>query len=217
MQVQESVGDQTPNVGDEGIEKKEAKTIDQKDHERAINDALKYKKKAQEVELRAKQLEDAIKSQETEKMKQSNMFKELAEKYENENRTLKETLKKKDESYISTQKFNTLHAAALREGLRKEAESDLEYIPLEDVEAEYTSNGRIIVRGADDYVKKLKTLKPHWFNDNTAVKFNGGGTSNSKVDDGNITTDTLSKLKFSDPKKYKEMLPKWVEQKNKRS
>lgn len=216
MQVQEVVGDQTPDVSDKG-EVKEVKSIDEKDHQRAINDAMKYKKRLQETESKLKSFEDSMKSKETEKMKESSMFKELAEKYENENRSLKETLKKNGDNYISTQKFNTLHAAAVREGLRKEAESDLEHIPLEDIEAEYTSNGRIIVRGTDDYVKKLKTLKPHWFNDNASVKFNGGGTNANKIDDGEITSDALAKLKFSDPKRHKEMLHKWVEQKNKRS
>src|SRR3990167_4488296 len=146
-----TVQDQTPSgtgQGGDGISTKE-EMVSKKELDRVLNDMHRFKeqaKKASEVENELQEIKKAREEQETKRMKESNEYKALAEKLEKENNEWRDKHKKLNDSLFTTQKFNELRAAAIREGIIDE--KDLESLSLDSLSVEYTSNGRIIVGGA---------------------------------------------------------------------
>lgn len=188
-------------------EKKEAtKFIDPKDHQRALDDMMKYKKASQEVEA----LREEKRSWEQQQMKQKGLDKELAEKLEKELNKEREEKNRLKNSLIVNQKYEAVRAAAIKAGILPEAESDLEMLDLEDLSSELTTKGRVLVHGADEFMEKVKKTKPHWFKGGSEVKFNGGGTGGDKSETAPLTMKDIAALKYKDKKKYDEELAKYV-------
>ncbi len=97
---------------------------------------------------------------ETNKLKENNQWKELAEAKEKEANDAKaETARIKD-SFVGNQKYNAARDKCKALGLRPEAEADLESLDLEAITIETTSTGKINVLGADKFAERLKTVKP---------------------------------------------------------
>lgn len=64
---------------------------------------------------------------------------------------------------INEKKLSKLQEAAVRAGINTQALPDLELLDLPEVTIQTTSNGKILVEGADLAIQNLKTLRPHWF------------------------------------------------------
>ncbi len=188
-------------------------SIDPKDHERAISDLMKEKNARRDAESKLNELKSKAKVEEQEKLKQKDMYKELAERLEKENHEKDEKLKKFQTSFIHTHKFEAVRAAAIRAGIRPEAEGDLEMLDLNDLPHELTTSGRTIISGADDFVSTIRKTKPHWFQDTTQMKFNPGGAGSKDEPESNLSLKDIQKLKFEDPAKHKELLEKYVQKK----
>jgi hypothetical protein len=138
-----------------------------------------------------KDLEDKLKTKETDDLKKSQQWQTLAELKEKENAELKEQLSTRDKAILSDRKHSAIKDAAIKAGIRKEALSDLELIDLDGVQVESTSTGRINVIGAELAVDRLKTLRPHWFGGNAPqVNLNGPGV----VTSGALSLADLPKL-----------------------
>lgn len=179
QKVQES-GAPTSKSGTQTSEQKPEETKQEKedlnrvvkfdDHKRALDDMHKYKKKVQEYEERLGQIE-------SQRLKEKEDFKTLAEMREKERDEYREKYESLNDSLISNKKYDAVHSAALKLGLRSEAEGDLGLLNLNEVNVEYTSEGRMLVHGVDEYVQNLKKTKPHWFKDTSVPNFNGGGAT----------------------------------------
>lgn len=172
---------------------------------RALDDMHKFKRQTQELQQQIQSLQD-------EKLKSQNDFKSLYERTKGE---LEETRKQKEQfisSYFEDQKRGALKSAVLKLGLRPEAESDLDLIDLSDVAIERTDQGRVLVHGADSKAEQIKKTRPHWFKNQTQVTINSGGTNSPAVETGNLTPQFMVELERKDPKKYRELFPKFIEQ-----
>jgi hypothetical protein len=129
-----------------------------------------------------KDLEDRLKAKESDDLKKSQQWQQLAELKEKENSDLKEQLSSRDKAIMSNYKHSAIKDAAVKAGIRKEALSDLELIDLDGVQVETTSTGRVNIIGADLAVDRLKTLRPHWFGGQTPnVNLNQPGVVNGGV------------------------------------
>lgn len=171
------------------------------DLQRIKDDMLKYKKENQEY----KRMIESLKQQ---KLKEQNDYKTL---YEQSNAELE----KFRVGYVTEKKREALKSAALKLGLRPEAEQDLELLGLDQIHEEFTSDGRIIVHGAEQLAEEMKKRRSHWFKSGEAPKFYSGGGSKAEIPQ-ELTPQYMRSLETSkdqnDRKKYKELYPKFVEQ-----
>lgn len=162
-------------AGDDGND-----TVSRADHKKALADLHKYKAEARKLK---KEQDDAKAA----RMKDEGRLKELAELKENEAKEAREEADRLKESFVSEKKFNVVQAECQKLGIRPEALSDLEGLDLGDVQIETTSTGKINVLGASKFAARLKSLKPHWFQDVKTTKVNTGGNRVLDSEDGNIT------------------------------
>ena len=84
MSNQETVQNEQEAV----VEQPQEHTDEQHEAGKLIQESKKYRSRAQEAEIKAKELENKLKSIEETKLKEQEQWKELAEKYENENKQL---------------------------------------------------------------------------------------------------------------------------------
>ncbi len=179
------------------------------DHERALADLQKFKREAAELKKERETLN-------TNKMKEQNQWKELAEKHEKEANDAREEAAKIRDSFLGERKFSTVKEKCLVLGLRPEAASDLEMLDLESVTLETTSTGKINVLGADKFAERLKTLKPHWFADKNAPAVNTNGArivdSNGDITPAMILAAEKEGRKSGDMGKYQDLFKKFQQQ-----
>lgn len=142
--------------------------VSRSDHQRAIQDMLKFKREAQA-------LREEREAEQTRRLKENNQWKEVAEAKEREAAEAKSESKRLQESYLSDKKFNAVRTKCMAMGLRPEASADLELLDLSDVTIETTSTGKINLLGVERYAEWLKTNRPHWFADSKAPPINTGG------------------------------------------
>lgn len=187
--------------GEEGKGKPKREYVPLEDHKRAVDDAVKNKKLLKDAEARLNAIE-------TERLREKEDFKGLADRTIKERDELKEQLTKSQSTFAETLKFNRVREAALKAGIRPEAMDDLESLDLNEIEVETTSSGRFSVRGADAFVENLKKKKSFWFQDPKAPKFNsGGGNPPPDGDDGKMDENklwALEKKHGRDSKIFKE-------------
>lgn len=154
-----------------------ADTVAREDHERALADLHKYKKEAAKYK-------ESLEADKVNRMKEQNQWKETAQHWETKAKQMESESEQVKTSYLNEKKYNALHAAASKFNLRPEAISDLESLDLSEIQIETTSTGKINVLGADKFAERLKTLKPHWFQDKSAPNVN---TSTQRVHDQSAT------------------------------
>lgn len=180
-----------PNQGESQIST--AKPIRAEDHKRAIDDLLKYKNEAQELRKR-------LDSDEVTRLREKEDFKTLAEREKKRADEIEERLRKRDAFYNNESKLGAVKAAAIKAGLRSEAESDLPLLSLDGVTVEVTNQGRFLVHGAETYIEELKRAKPHWFRTTKAPTVNSGATSNSSPQ-GAFSSENLTPEKLLEAEK----------------
>lgn len=157
--------------------------------QKVLDDMMKYKKQAREFEGK-------IKDQEVTDLKRQEEWQKVAELKEREASEAVEKSTRLEASFLNERKFSALKNAALANGIRKEALSDLELLDFsDDVAIETTSTGRINVIGAEAAIKRLKADRPYWFGKSMG-SINPG--SPEIVDGGGeITLDMVMKAQAS--------------------
>jgi hypothetical protein len=177
--------------------------------DRALADMHKYKAAARETT-------EKLKAIETNGLKEKEDWKKLAEIKEEEARVALEESNRLKTSFVNEKKFSAVKEAALKAGVISQAMSDLELLSLDDVQIETTSTGKLNVLGADDFVNRIKTLKPHWFgavkttvNSSIPGVTTSGSTTVSKDD---IIKLSLEASKSGDYTAYRQALVKFNQQ-----
>lgn len=97
------------------------------------------------------------------RLREANDYKSL---YENEKREKDEERQAREalnSAIVIEKKYNAVRSIALKAGLINTAEKDLELLDLSDVTVEKSETGSWSISGADEYVKNLKVIRPHWF------------------------------------------------------
>lgn len=120
---------------------------------------------------------------------------------------------------VNEKKLSKLQEAAIRAGINTQALPDLELLDLPEVTVQTTSNGKILVEGADLAIQNLMKLRPHWFG--TQVPTINGHTPNNLPANPNTVTLQMveaasvqyNKTKSeSDKKNYETLLYKFKAQ-----
>jgi hypothetical protein len=203
--------------GAESGEKSENKTVRFEDHKRALDDLHKNKSKARELEDQVNTLNAKIQASEEASLAQQNDFKALAERHKSRAEELEAENRKLSDSFYTSKKYDAVFHNALKSGLRKEAEVDLEMLNLDGVSIERTDHGRVIVHGASSYVEELKRTRPHWFKSSDVARINAGGAGSNNLNSASeLTPQYMAELSRKDPAKYKKLFPDYVRQKNSR-
>ena len=199
------------------VENQESKTqsketVLKSDHKRVLDDMHRYKRDWQEEKNKRTGLE-------TKQLADDNNHKEL---YERE-----KTLREQGDSELESERkanrkdraYNAVRAAAIKAGLRNEA--DLDLLDYSDVQVDKTESGRYEIRGVDDKVESLKRDRPHWFKSKDLPNFNAGGTGGGRRTDTKEPELTPSKViqlekqykREGTPEKITELYKKYREQK----
>jgi len=177
-------------------------TVSIDDHQRALSDLHKFKNEL-------KTLREQIANKEVETLREKEDYKTLAERYKSELDEAHNKLKTVNNWFESSQAHAAVKQAALRSGLRGEAERDLDLLPLEGVVVETvkTSSGGIRhnVVGADSYVEALKKNRPHWFKDDKAPVFNSGSSHRTDTET-DMTGERLYEIETKHGRKSKEWI-----------
>lgn len=197
------------NQSEKDLDKKE-KVIHPGNHERAVKDVSRLKSKVKELESLLSERDKALETKEQERLAEQQDWKTLAENYKTKYET--ESNKNKDfwNSYYQNEKKNAVFKEALKAGLRKEAEVDLDLLQFDEVAIEKTDQGRVLVHGADSFVEQLKSNRPHWFQTKGAANINSGGTNKPELNPETLDAKTMAELNLKDPKKFRELWPKYV-------
>lgn len=204
-------GDTTDDAGNKGGKKIEEKveTVSQAEYNRMVAEADKHKKEA--ATLKREKSE-----RETQKLKEANDWKALAEAKEKEAEELRAENKRTQTAFVSEKKFSAVKSAAEKLGLRAEALSDLEMLDLDPIVHETTSTGKLNILGADKFAERLKSTKPHWFADKTKPVVNGGGQRVLDTDDAVTLKDVQDAEKASrksgDTSEYHKLHKKYQQQ-----
>lgn len=149
-------------------EESKPKMVSWEDHQRALKDMHKFKDEA-------RQLKELQEKEERKRLVENEQWKQLAEINEQKFIAAEEKQKRQNETILNTLKHEKLKRVAVSNGIREEALDDLDLLSLESIDVEATTSGRFNVHGAEDYVSRLKKLKPHWFRDSVPPKVNSGG------------------------------------------
>lgn len=188
----------------------DASTVAKADHERALADLHKFKAEAKKNAEALQKLQNDLKNLKEQGLKSTSDYKTYAEALEQERDQLKTEKENLKSSIANTFKQIEVREAAKKLGLQERALPDLDLLKLDEVEVEFTTGGRVIVNGAAQAAEMLKKTRPHWFTSGQAANINTGGKTP-------MTPETLSPaymngLEKTDPKKYKELFPKFAKQ-----
>ncbi len=175
-------------------------------------DMLKYKDKMIEAQ-------ESLSKRDDEALREKQDYKTLYERsQEHANESEKKYTSLKG-NVFSNEKHNAVLMAALKSGLRPEAEQDLGLLTLDGVQVEATTEGRFLVHGADEFVRDLKKTKGYWFKDENVPMINSGGTGKKSAELPNeITAEIILELErkknLGDKEaelQYNDLMPKFAE------
>ena len=196
-----SAPDETPKVPEGYVSKAEL--------EHALADLQKFKTRATELEGKAKKEEEA-------RLRDTENWKKLYELKTQEAEEKDQKLNQIQESIVENAKFSAVKEAALKSGIRPEALGDLSLLGFRDVAIETTSNGNVIVLGADRFVEQLKTIRPHWFG-KPAINLNGnipGVTGKGPIaNESDLIKLSLEAQRSGDYTAYEKKLKEYRQQK----
>lgn len=189
------------NSGAGGAPQAEPKMVKQEDLERALRDVHRLKGEAAAAKAEA----DAAKA---DRLKSQNDYKSLYETEAEAHKGTKGKLEGLEKGIFTRERTKVLTEAAIKSGLRPEALPDLELLNPQGVVVEATTEGRILVHGAETFTERLKRERPHWFQDPKAPNINtgGGGTPPAPTD---VTAEMVVAAEMAskkDPTKRPEYL-----------
>jgi len=167
--------------------REEPKVVSKEAYEKVMQDMHKYKKALKEIESTKKQ-------QELQSLKEKQEWQKIAELKEAEANQEREERTKLTKAVVTDKKMSAIREAAMKAGVLDTALDDIDLLNWNDVEVETTSTGRINVIGADDAVKRLKTLKPHWFGKSVG-KVNSKIPETTKQNSDVVTLEKIVKLR----------------------
>lgn len=202
--------DQTPNQtpGSDVIPKAE--------YEKLSAEFNRIKKTAVDTQAERDDLKARLEALENKKVEGEGDFKKLADTYKQKLDETEQKLNSFKGNVIVNEKHKAASAALVKAGLLPEALRLLDKEDFADIEVEVTNNGRFISHGVDIFVENFKKSNPYAFAKADAPKINNGsGGRSTGGDDGGapeLTHEYMYELEKKDPKKWREMWPKFMDQ-----
>lgn len=192
--------------------------VAKEDHDRALSDLQRFKKQAQDVQKERDDFKARLEALEKQKTESSGDFKSLYEaqlEAYNELKGKNEALKG---SMILSEKYKTASSALAKAGIAPEALKILDKEDFKDMEVEFTTQGRMLVHGAETFVDRFKKEYPFAFPTGKAPQINTGGGSSGAADAAELTASSLYELEKKckakgDMTEYNAAIQKYIEQK----
>lgn len=215
-----ATSNESTNGGANSGENTTSETVSKSDHQRVIDDMMKFKKNFNDTTKERDDLKARLEALEKAGKESSGDFKSLSEQYKTAADEWKSKYDGLKGSMVITEKHKAASSALLKAGMSPDALKILEKESFEDIEVEATSQGRFITHGVDLYVDKFKKEYPFAFPTAKPPTINMGGGS------GNTDSEALTPAKLfdievecrkkKDMKPYYEALKKYQEQKTKK-
>lgn len=161
------------NSGGTGDQDKE--TVSKADHQRALDDMMKFKKDLQTERETNSNLKTRLEALETEKKSSAGDFKSLYEQTKSQLEEKSQSYDKLKGNLVLTQKYSEVQKEVSKLGLKTEFIPMLEKENLDSLQFETTSQGRFIVHGADVFAQDFKKRFPSAFDTAKAPNINSGG------------------------------------------
>ena len=134
--------------------------ISAEEYQRALDDATRSKRAAQEAA-------DALKARELADLQKNQQWQEVAKLKEEEAKQADTKYKELKTALVYKEKLAALKQGALEAGMRKEALSDLRPVDFPELTVETAGDGDLIVKGVDKAMQRLKSLKSYMFTSST--------------------------------------------------
>jgi hypothetical protein len=201
--------DQTPNPtqGSDVIPKAE--------YEKLSAEFNRIKKTAVDTQAERDDLKARLEALEHKKTEDGGDFKKLAETYKSKLDETEQKLNSFKSNVIVNEKHKAASAALVKAGLLPEALRLLDKEDFADIEVEVTNNGRFLSHGVDIFVENFKKSNPYAFAKASPPKVNngsGGRQTEGDSDAPELTHEYMYELEKKDPKKWREMWPKFMDQ-----
>jgi len=140
-------------------------------------------------------------------------FKGLYEATKAEAEQLKEQYGKFKQTVFQNEKMRAVEAELRKLGMKQGAEAVMDLADYDMLQPEVTNKGRILIHGADKVAETLKQKYGFAFEGKKVENVNGGGGRDiGGSDPGELTAEYMIDLEVKDPKKYKELYPRFVQQ-----
>lgn len=167
---------------------------------RALDDLHKFKKRYKDAEKEKQRLQQQIEEFQTQKLREQEDWKTLAEREAQAKKEALERYESLRESIYQNEKFNAVRSYAMQKGLIPEAERDLSLLSMDGVTVEATSEGRLIVHGAESFVDNtLLKDRSHWFRSKEVPRFNSGGAGQK----GGVTPEISASIVVELERKFR--------------
>lgn len=187
----------------------EVKSVDYKDHKRALDDMLKYKRQTKEMQSKLADFEARFQSIQDEKLSAEGKKDELIESYKKRLTDAEQKAQSTVESFYESKKRDAIYAEANKHGIIDP--DDIDRIDLDGVSVERTDQGRVIVHGANEVVENYRKKKPHWFQNKSVPKLSSGGAT-GVIEPSNLTAGYMRQLEKTDKQKFYKLFPEYVKQ-----
>lgn len=193
--------------------------VSRADHQRAVNDMLRFKTKARSLESTVGDLQRQIEELRTKGDQGGGDgktdWKALYERTKGELETERTKGGELKTSVVYNERYRAVLPLLQEAGLRKDAVTLLDKETLDDLEIEATSNGRFIVHGAESYVDEFKKRYPYAFNQKKAPNVNAGGGRGGSGGTGSWNPTKLYNLereckRKGDMSPYHRAVGEWV-------
>jgi hypothetical protein len=169
--------------------------IKPEDHMRAIDDLKKFKAQSREWEAKFNMLSKEIEEQKNLKLTESNDYKSLYEQASQKNKDWESKYSRLKDSVAYNERYKAAQKALIDAGIKKEALKILDKEDLESIIVEYTTEGRTLTNGVEEFVDAFKkNYGTFAFENKTPARVNGGGGNASQMFDGKMTTDKIYEI-----------------------
>lgn len=199
------------NKGGDGGGAGGSEKVSKEDHERALADLHRFKTESKKNADAVQTLQDQINQLKKSGMREKEDYKALSETQAQEIETLKKTNDTLKSGISKTFRNMQVRMEAKSLGIREDAMRDLDLLDFASVSVNFEDDGSIKVDGAKAAAEDLKKTRSHWFQTGNVQNINTGGKGGGN-EPAELTSAYMNSLEKTDPKKYKELYPKYVKQ-----
>lgn len=200
------------NEGGSGGAGDPPKTVSKEDHDRALADLHRFKTEAKNSANQLTALQDQINQLKKSGMRDKEDYKALSETQAQEIETLKKRNETLTTGIAKTFRNMQVRSEAKGLGIREDALRDLDLLDFSSkVNVKFEDDGTIQVEGAKEAAEDLKKTRTHWFQTGKVDNINTGGKGGAG-DPAELTSAYMNDLEKTNPKKYRELYPKYVKQ-----
>lgn len=193
-----------------------AKTVPLDQYKKALDEMHSAKETLKNTSTQLETLKSEIETIKTSKAKESGDFKSLYEKTLQDKADLEKRHNDFRSAVIQDKRLGILESELRKRGLKQGSESIMDLADLEKMPFETTNKGRFLIHGADQVAADLETKYSAAFDKGKSPVINTGGGNGGGGAGAELTADYMVELEAKDPKKYRELMPKYLEQYQKR-